>query len=252
MSFFYTDKEEYYQYLYPDHISYSLRLFNKIYKNFGLAGGVNTVYDACCGTGEDLSYFKTRGHSVRGSDLSPKMVAISKKKLDIGESSGDILVSDVLDLPRKLDEKFDLVLFRGNTLGHLNYSDQIKAIRILLSLTKKSGFFLFDFRNGEKYFQTMGKYEKRGIGYNHRNKEFYLSYYKLKKTCSMDQQYYVESSIFLVHKLLRFKWIKRSTLANFVDKNRILQEIKPFGEIIYSVTSDEGLQCIESFLVKKY
>lgn len=64
---------------------YDLLLFPFVYKlrrrilRICLDRGYDSVLDVCCGTGDQLKMLKRHGFNVQGVDLSPEMLAVSKK-----------------------------------------------------------------------------------------------------------------------------------------------------------------------------
>ena len=108
-----------------------------------MCGGNRTdVLDFGCGTSEELLYFTQLGYSVRGIDISPEMISISKKKLPAAQFfTGDIrsYVSE---------KKFDNAVCVFDTVNYITKPDELSGFfRCVNKSLKTGGLFLFDFNS---------------------------------------------------------------------------------------------------------
>jgi len=89
------------------------------------------------------------------------------------------------DLPRKFGRQFDLVLCRGNAIGHCrNEHEMVNALRGIRSVLKDTGSLILDTRNWEKIcaektrFSTLGPRIRNG----HRCVILYVWNYPKRRT----------------------------------------------------------------------
>ena len=145
---------EYYDYIYSDHRQYSNHLLDTL-TPFFLKHHINAIFDACCGSGNDIEQLYKNGFSVNGSDICATMVEFTVNRLRPKNINKSLFFTcNVLDLSKYCNNKYDLILFRGNTLGHLTFEEQKKAIDELIKITNPNGLILIDFRDGVKYFNS--------------------------------------------------------------------------------------------------
>lgn len=249
----YPTNKEAYEYLYHDHLIYSKKLFDSLI-TYSKINNVKEVFDASCGTGNDARYFLEKDFEVSGSDLCPEMVASTIGNIkDINNNYSNFFVSDVLDLSKKCTKQYDLVLFRGNTLGHLKRNEQISAIKQLLSIVKKGKYLIFDFRVGDLYFMKRKKYEVRGWGISMCANEFFFSFYKVKHPSQFMTPYFIKSNIYVFnYKRFKLDNICYDVEGNYVDPKEIFNYLKENNikheELKINI---KGLPFIRSILVKK-
>ncbi|MBL7884280.1 MAG: class I SAM-dependent methyltransferase, partial [Bacteroidia bacterium] len=125
---YYPNNLEYYDYIYLDHLKYSKKLLNDLIPVFRQFK-VETVFDACCGSGNDIIQLQKNGFIVNASDLCQKMIDFTKSRFTKSYiDKASFFTANVLNLSKSCSSKFDLILFRGNTLGHLTSDNQLKAI----------------------------------------------------------------------------------------------------------------------------
>ncbi len=248
----YPSNLNYYEYIYSDHIKYSNELLTSILPRLR-QNSVNSVLDACCGVGNDVEFFLKNQFSVYASDLSQKMVDYTKKRVaKFGIPESHFFQCNALDISKIVDRKFDLVCFRGNTLGHLSNVEQIKLIEELLSVTKDSGFLLLDFRNGEKYFFKKPKYEQRGWGFDRVKKKFYFSFYLLTHSLSLSVKYKIKSILFLLDfRKLRVVRASNQIVAYYVVKESLINSLESKKlKFEFIDVNCKGLPLIETILIK--
>ena len=249
---FYSAENCDFNYLYSDHLTFSKKLFVKVDELFQKYN-VKSIIDCCCGVGNDLTYFAKKGYDVFGSDISFDMVDMAKKNLIKENINPNIIQSDVLDIKNNICSKFDLVIFRGNTLGHLNCDQQGLAIDNLFSITKSNGLIFIDFRNGQVYHRKKKGIELRGHGIDKHNSNVYFSYYLLVHPQNIGEKYKIRSKTFIYdYRNLKFRSVYAETEAYYVIPNKILERISlNNGEVLFELMGKGGLQELQSFIILK-
>lgn len=250
---YYPNNLEYYDYIYLDHLKYSKDLLNDltpVFKHYK----VETVLDACCGSGNDIVQLYKNGFSVNASDLCQKMLDFTKKRFTKNYTeSASFFTSNVLNLSESCREKFDLVLFRGNTLGHLTLNEQLKAIDELINTTNSNGLILIDFRNGLDYFNNKKSFEQRGIGVDKKLNNIFFSYYRILNPKSVSMPYTVKSYLYILnYRTLIFNKYIKEIEAYYVLKENIIQHISTLG-LKFQIVSfkQKGLPKLETMLIFK-
>ncbi len=93
-----------------------------------------TILEVGCGTGYLTEYLLSRGYDVTSIDISPKMIELTKQKLEQkGLPADKIMIADINALPFD-DLSFDYTISSG-TIGLL--SDKEKALNELTRFTRK-------------------------------------------------------------------------------------------------------------------
>ncbi len=100
-----------------------------------------SIVDINCGTGIDLRYLAGQGYRIRGIDISPKMVSITKNKLQQnGLRSDDIAVSSFSSLSPSVVPVSDLAY---SNFGGLNCIPDLESTaRAVASVVRPGGFFI--------------------------------------------------------------------------------------------------------------
>lgn len=117
---------------------------NGILEGFLKKHGVSTVLDLTCGTGSQVFYLAERGYKVTGSDFSPALLKIARKKanranIDVKFIDGDMRTLNV--------GEFDAAITMFNAIGHLTKNDFETAIRNIHKNLKSGGIYVFDIYN---------------------------------------------------------------------------------------------------------
>jgi SAM-dependent methyltransferase len=241
-----------FDYLYDDHIKYTKCIFEKILP-FLQKSNIESVLDACCGNGHNAKYFLEHNFNVAMSDLHKEMLSISYANLK--EYSSKIIKvfnCDVLNLNDYCDRKYDLVLFRGNTLGHLSQVNQLKALEQLLSVVSKGGFLIFDFRDGKTYFTEKKWFEIRGKGFNRKKLEVFLSFYRINHPLRFSEKYTIKTNTYVLNlKKVTFRKNKSNLEGNYVNGQAIVDflEKKKLQHFEINIKT-KGLQQLKTFMIE--
>ncbi|MBM4017121.1 MAG: class I SAM-dependent methyltransferase [Planctomycetes bacterium] len=108
------------------------------------------LLDLGCGTGRTLVEFAKRGFEVTGVDLSPRMLQISRAKLQAaGISDAQLLEGNLADLPLdKLQPPYDYAVCLGATLGYVQgHANRVRAVAQAGSLLAPGGQYAFHVQN---------------------------------------------------------------------------------------------------------
>lgn len=105
---------------------------------------VKTVLDMTCGTGSQVFYLAERGYEVIGSDFSPALLEMARRRAKTMNRQVTFIDGDMRDL--KVG-KFDAVITMFNAIGHLVKSDFEKALQNIYANLKDNGVYIFDIFN---------------------------------------------------------------------------------------------------------
>lgn len=108
--------------------------------------GAKTVLDLTCGTGSQVLFLAKKGYEVVGSDFSPELLKIARKKAKEVKSNLRFIDGDMRTI--KVG-KFDAVITMFNAVGHLTKFGFEKAIKNIGSNLKDGGIYVFDIFNLE-------------------------------------------------------------------------------------------------------
>jgi ubiquinone/menaquinone biosynthesis C-methylase UbiE len=105
----------------------------------GLVQPPSRILDLSCGTGTDARSLAEKGYVVVGVDISNKMIAEARNKVN-GRSNLQFLVSSYHDLAHLAESGFDLVL---SNFGGLNCTNDLKTVGSeVVSKLKPNGYFI--------------------------------------------------------------------------------------------------------------
>jgi SAM-dependent methyltransferase len=196
---YYDECADFYENLYPDHLKFSRELFGLVAPNLR-THGVRRILDASCGEGCDLALLYGLGFSVDGSDISERMLARARERMNkLGATSCKIFKADARFLCKEVSDQYDCVIFRGNTLGSIAPSDRKALFNGLIEVLRPGGILVLDYRAGERLFRKKSAFEYRGMGFDRKAGVAYLSYYTMKHPMSMDLPYHIEAHIHFIH-----------------------------------------------------
>ena len=249
---YYTNAYSFYDYLYSDHIASSKKLIHSIIKRLKITKTARVI-DPCCGSGSDTLFFLEQGFQVAASDLSEAMVKQTKKKLsDHHFKVSQVFQCDAAKIDQKLEEKFDLVCFRGNTIAHIDPHKRRALLESLLAITKGEGKILLDFRNGERYIKHC-KFEQRGFGYDLKEKCCYFSYYLVNHAATLKDKYFIRARILMFNLAkMSFSIVRNDIWVDYVSKSELTGLLDDLGLQYEFVASDyKGLACLETMIITK-
>jgi SAM-dependent methyltransferase len=253
VTLYYANHTRYYDYLFGDHLRSSEKLLSRLLPFFR-ANKVVTVLDCCCGSGHDAEFFLKNGFSIDVSDLCDEMVSYTKQKVTrFNTEKMHFFQSDVLELETKCQDVYDLVIFRGNTIGHLSQTEQLKALVQLFKRTKPGKFILLDFREGYTYFTERKSFELRGNGHSKKDHLLYFSFYKVRHGSRFTTPYLVFSKVFTFDYR---KWAVNRKLLNikghYVDEASIIHLLNGLNcQYEYIESDGKGLPYLKTLLIRK-
>jgi len=102
------------------------------------------VLDAGCGDGRVTRFLTRKGYRVVGIDISAKVLALAKTKVDIQNREVDFVQADVTQLPFR-GRTFSAVLFIGTFVYMRNISPAIEEAH---RVSAESGITVFNVLNG--------------------------------------------------------------------------------------------------------
>lgn len=105
---------------------------------------VHTVLDMTCGTGSQVFFLAEHGFEVVGSDFSPDLIKLARKKAEKLRKNITFMDGDVRELRVG---KFDAVITIFNAIGHLTKSEFEKALQNIHANLKDNGIYIFDIFN---------------------------------------------------------------------------------------------------------
>ncbi|MFZ3070194.1 MAG: class I SAM-dependent methyltransferase [Anaerolineaceae bacterium] len=108
------------------------------------------VMDTACGTGQHAIAIASAGYQVSGSDLFPQMVAIADENARKAGQKVSFKVAGFGNISQIFgsSEKFDAVLCLGNSLPHVQSSQELHAaLKDFSDLLKPGGKLLLQSRN---------------------------------------------------------------------------------------------------------
>jgi SAM-dependent methyltransferase len=251
---YYSTNVAYYDYLFHDHLVSSEVLLESVLSRPQLEKpSISFVLDACCGSGHDVEFLLRRGFDVEASDLCPDMLDYAEARVKRVHLSARFFQSDVLELSEKTDQFYDLVLFRGNTLGHLSGVDQLKAVQQLYDRTKPGKFLLLDFRDGRRYHREQKRFELRGRGIDWSKRLVYFSYYGVVPSIEFSGTYRIRSKVLLLNLAkLKFSTKSQTIDGHYVDVAAIIDHLLELGCDFEFIESDgRCLPYLKTVLVSK-
>ena len=113
------------------------KAIEKILKNHN----TKSVLDMACGTGAQVFYLTRLGYKVIGSDFSPDLLEIARKKALKEKLSIEFIDGDMRTLQVGA---FDAVITIDNAIGHLVKSDFNVAINNIRQNLNHGGIYVFD------------------------------------------------------------------------------------------------------------
>lgn len=126
---------------------------------------VKTVLDLTCGTGSQVLFLAKCGYEVVGSDFSPKLLNIARKKASDAKLNLRFIDGDM----RKIKVgKFDAAITMFNAVGHLTKFGFEKAIKNIGNNLKEGGIYVFDIFNlealSDEVVSNFSMYKHKKVG----------------------------------------------------------------------------------------
>jgi ubiquinone/menaquinone biosynthesis C-methylase UbiE len=123
---------------------------------------VKTVLDCACGTGIQSVGLARLGYSVTAADLSARMLAVAKAKVQREGLPMRFIESDFQQLQQKVSGEFDAVICCGNSLPHLREEAEFReAVRNMSEVLKEGGITIVEVRNYDKLVRQRDPIELR-------------------------------------------------------------------------------------------
>ena len=134
------------------------------------------VLDLGCGSGLHTIVLSELGIETTGVDVSDNMIKKAKKNVQKFEINPPFIKSSFRDLDKNIKEKFDTVLFLGNSLPHIKTEQELlvtfKNIRKLLL---PQGKFILQILNYARILKT----KERIISINKNINQEYIRFYDI-------------------------------------------------------------------------
>ena len=113
-----------------------------------LGAGTHTVLDCACGIGTQALGLAKRGHTVTGTDISPKAVERAAREALAREITAAFAVADMRTLGAAVTDTFDAVIAFDNALPHLmTDTDLDQATASVYERVREGGAFLASIRD---------------------------------------------------------------------------------------------------------
>lgn len=142
-----------------------------------------SILDLACGTGALAIELAQCGHSVRGMDISPEMIGLTRAKA-AGLQNAVFELQDMVSFDTA--ERYDLV---ACTFDSINYVLKLRELRKMFfriaSVLKANGLFVFDSNTKHLYLRHSGETEKVEL-----NGESFIQY------CSYDAKHKIQTTAF--------------------------------------------------------
>ena len=139
----------------------SLEKRKVFYEKIFAQKNIKVAADIGCGSGLDSLALAGVGLKVSGFDPSAEMIQLAKQNARKLNTDARFYQKGILDLPPKFNNKFDCVVFFGNTLANVNKVDLDKAFQKIFDLLKPNGIFLFQILN----YSRIEKQNEKVIGF---------------------------------------------------------------------------------------
>ncbi len=106
--------------------------------------GTRTVLDLTCGTGDQVFWLAERGYGVVGSDISPAMLSVARRRAMLRKMRIKFLQGDMRNVEAGT---FDAAITIFNAVGHLSKQGFERAMRNIRDNLKDGGIYVFDILN---------------------------------------------------------------------------------------------------------
>jgi SAM-dependent methyltransferase len=127
--------------------------------------GVNTILDACCGTGRQAIPLAKRGFHVTGSDPSRPMLRYARREAERSGIEIRLLQGAFEEMPELLQQRFDAVIAMGNGLCNLETPEGIlRALQALHSCCDDGGTCLIGVKDFHEVRKRPDPFLGRSLG----------------------------------------------------------------------------------------
>lgn len=122
--------------------------------------GPKNILDVACGTGGYSFALEKEGYNLTALDLDEKMIKELKAKARNRGSNIEAMEGNILEVKEKFQDKsFDLVFCIGNSLVHLESSEEIlKFLKDSKDILKENGTLVFQVINYDRIISKGIKY----------------------------------------------------------------------------------------------
>jgi len=116
------------------------------------AGPWAAILDCACGPGRLVLGLAKRGCRVWGTDASQGMIRVARRRARTLGMKPKFAVAEFAELPRKLHQRFDLVVCVGNAIGHCHGErGMLAGLRGIHAVLRPGGALLLNTRCWETY-----------------------------------------------------------------------------------------------------
>jgi ubiquinone/menaquinone biosynthesis C-methylase UbiE len=245
-----------YEELYPDHVQASKNAAQAVASLFHRYS-VSRILDASCGLGHDIENFSKQGFNVDGADISPKMLCLAEARLKaLGLSGVRLYLCDVRALKEVIPaESYDAVIFRGNTLSNLEYSDYPLAFSQMAYVLRPNGLLYVDFRDGEVHFREKRRFEFRGFHFNKAARTLSIAWYLYRHGHTLDDTFQVSAKVISLgwSKGLfpRLRMFSLRINSHYVPEPKVFGGLEQAGFKILDKINLNGLPYLQTYIAQK-
>ncbi|MBF8275358.1 MAG: methyltransferase family protein [Candidatus Brocadiaceae bacterium] len=159
--YLFDELAEYYQFLYPNigelNFNIAKELDSKILKPIK----ARKILDCTCGIGLLAIELSKLGYEVAGSDISNRMLENAVDNANKAGTKVKFVHSNILNLSKNIEEKFDVVICKGNSFSNINPEAFEEALENISSVLNKNGICYIDIRNHEEVIKQKPLFEHR-------------------------------------------------------------------------------------------
>lgn len=229
-------------------------VYRQLRKLVGDFDGLN-VLEINCGTGEDARWMADQGANVLATDISPEMVAETKRKCGDGVRTE---IADMREVSQWVgEEKFDLIFSNFGGVNCLSYTDLEKALNDLSKQLSPGGKLILVVMprfcwNETAYFMTKGKWseafrrrKRSGVGANVEGEKVWTWYFSPRDIRRM-----LKGLIYKRQALVGFFTPPSYLDSYFKDRPRSLKRMETLDRKLQSIaflagSSDHYLICFQ-------
>lgn len=194
---------------------------------------VRKVWDASCGTGNQVRFLAKKGYDILASDINETMVKLAKNKLK------GLKVNWMIGNMRDLDvRKNDAIISIYNSILHLNEDDLTLTFNNFYKRLNKKGILIFDVFNKNLLKKKFPKhrfiqkiFESNGKKYVLFNK---VSYEPYKKLMISDFELYTQAKFHPISK-------KKFKINQYIySKDSLIRVLKKTGFESFEMYDSKG------------